>query len=588
MKAPGLCVRKERGRSVLADVFVGPGSLVGTFGWRARCLGTMRSFLGWLHGRLTVVVVVVLLLVGGAYRAAVATADGTQMAIIQAVHDPGAPVNPEQTVTQARVLGAGVIRVIVPWSALAPDPSSATKPTFAATDPDAYAAKAWAPYDAIVRAAAMDDVAVDLVLSGGAPRWANGPGAPRSPLSDEYFAWKASASDYGQFVRAVAIRYDGHFTPPGTSSPLPDVKFWSIFEEPNFGQHLAPQAIDGSRIFVAPMLYRGLVNAGFRALDATGHARDTIVIGELAAHGTSSPANDQDPAGQPGAYGQTKPLVFIRALYCVDSHEHWLRGAAATHAGCPGTVRGSRMFRRRNPALFDASGFGDHAEPDNLAPIADGRSDPGFATLADLDRLVSTLQRMNRPYGSAAPTAIYNDEYGYITTPPARFGAYVSPATAADYDNWGEYISWHNPHVASYMAYLRDPGPTSPFASFDNGLETETGQPKPAYDAYRLPLYLPTVALSRHASVEVWGAARPDAFASQDGTYPQTVAIQLNDRTIRTVTLLDPGEYFDLHMQFPASGTIRLAYTYPPQEPFLPVGAAGSTVYSRTVRITVH
>ena len=133
-----------------------------------------------------------------------------------------------------------------------------------------------------------------------------------------------------------------------------------------------------------------------------------------------------------------------------------------------------------------------------------------------------------------------------------------------------------------------DPPPTSVFSSFDNGLETDSGRPKPAYDAYRLPLYIPTTSLSPSAKVEVWGAARPAPFIAYDGTRPQTASLQLNDTTIATVNVAGPGGYFDLHMTLPTSGNLRLAYTYPSSDPLLPVGLAGTTVYSRTIIITVR
>jgi len=41
-------------------------------------------------------------------------------------------------------------------------------------------------------------------------------------------------------------------------------------------------------------------------------------------------------------------------------------------------------------------------------------------------------------------------------------------------------------------------------------------------------------------------------------------------------------------MKFATSGTVRLAYTYPRSDPFLPLGTAGSTVYTRNVSIDVH
>ena len=74
-----------------------------------------------------------------------------------------------------------------------------------------------------------------------------------------------------------------------------------------------------------------------------------------------------------------------------------------------------------------------------------------------------------------------------------------------------------------------------------------------------------------------------------DGNGPQTVAIQLQAdgrgayKTIRTVNA--GGGYFDVRMPFTTSGNLRLAYTYPAGDPFLPVGFAGTTAYSRTVRV---
>ncbi len=301
----------------------------------------------------------------------------------------------------------------------------------------------------------------------------------------------------------------------------------------------------------------------------------------------SAPPSRSVPQGLPGDYGESKPLQFIRALYCVNAGYQEPRGAAAASVGCPTTAAGSRKFRSENPGLFDASGVGDHPEPDTGSPVTDGTSDPDFATFADLRRLETTLDKINHVYGSSKKDGIYNDEYGYITHPPG-ISHYVSLATAASYDNWAEYLSWKTPRVASYMQYLLDPPPTSLFSGFDNGLETDSGQPKPAYDAYRLPLYLPATSFSRRRTVEVWGDARPAPFMAHDGNGPQTVSIQLNDTTLTTITATGPGGYFDLHMTFPTSGNLRLAYTYPSSDPFLPVGLAGSTVYSRTVTIKVR
>jgi hypothetical protein len=528
----------------------------------------------------------VLTVTAGGLLPGAASASTSQIAIVQEVHDAGAPADPQQFVAQVRELGATVVRVIVPWAAIAPAPRSTTKPSFDAVDPNSYRAGAWAPYDAIVRAATQAGLGVDLTIAGGAPRWAEGAGLPAVARNNLAFAWKPSAADYGQFVRAVGTRYDGHFTPSGSVSPLPAVHLWAIFEEPNFGEHLAPEATDGSRVLAAARMYRGLVNAGWRALTATGHRHDTILIGELAARGLSARPTRTHRRGLPGLFGQSKPLVFIRALYCVDSTYRKLRGQAAQRAGCLSSPRGSGSFRDRNPGLFEASGFADHPEPGNHSPVIDGNADSDFATIADFGRLEAALDKVNRAYGSSARYTIYSTEYGYITSPPAPTN-YVSPATAAYYSNWAEYLSWKNPRVASYMQYLQDPASSSLFANFTNGLETSSGVPKDAYNAFRLPLYLPATSFPAAKKVEVWGAARPAPFIALDSNSPQTVSIQLNGNTIRTITTSRPGGYFDLRMRFPASGTVRLAYTYPTLDPLLPAGSAGSTVYSRSVTINV-
>ena len=63
-------------------------------------------------------------------------------------------------------------------------------------------------------------------------------------------------------------------------------------------------------------------------------------------------------------------------------------------------------------------------------------------------------------------------------------------------------------------------------------------------------------------------------------------------KTLRTVTISSPRGYFDLHMRFPASGSVRLAWTYPKDDPLLIPGLRlnppeADTVYSRTAQVTV-
>ena len=516
--------------------------------------------------------------------------------------------DPGPTLQQIRDLGAGVVRVSVHWGAVAPLRRPAG---FDAANPASYPSASWAVYDQIVTDARTDGLAVDFSVSGPAPPWATGSG---QPAPGGYGEWKPSAGQFKAFVQAVATRYSGKYNPargellPGDANDLPRVSFWEIWNEPNFGMDLAPQAIKGSTVSTSPSMYRSLLDAGWSGLTSTGHGRDTIVIGNLDARGQSVRGNRQLPQGLPGNFGATKPMQFIRTLYCVSGSYQQLRGAAAAAVGCPTSASGSRRFRAAHPALFQASGFATHPYPVNLPPTQASSRDPDYTEFSELPGFAGALDRLQRIYGSRTHLAIYNNEYGYITDPPNGSltslnpgSHFVSPTTGAYYINWAEYLSYRNPRIATTMQYLLyDPNPLKApeYGGFASGLVLYSGARKPAYDAYRLPLFLPvTVAQSARRSLEVWGAVRPAHYARLDTGRAQQVQIEFQPgsrgpfETLDTVTVTGTRGYFDVHLRFPASGSLRLAWTYPNDDPLLGPGMVnppeGATVYSRTVRVTV-
>ena len=521
----------------------------------------------------------------GAAVPAVATASHTQIAIIQ---DNSDLVNAPAAMAQFRALGATTVRVFLPWATIAPNAKKTSAPkNFDATNPAAYKAAAWAPYDAVDRAAKQYGLTVELVVTGGAPRWAEGPGVPSNYAGNLFFAWKPSASAYGQFFKAVATRYDGQYAPKGQPS-LPRIHFWSIWNEPNFGEDLGPQAIDGSTISYAPQMYRGLVSAGWKALQQTGHSGDTVLIGGFAAMG-SDPRGPYrgGPQGLPGNAGQTHPIQFVRTLYCQNANTGAkLSGNAAQQVNCPVSANAKAGFRAQNPGLFQATGVADHPYPSNGNPTQGGG--PDYATLPDLSHLARTADAGVRAWGGKRRYQIYNDEYGYITNPPNDNPSrgYVSPATAAYYINWAEYLSWRNSDVASYDQYLlADPPGHYPFSS---GLETSSGNKKATYNAYRMPLYMPKTSFSPRQAVTVWGEARP---AKYGGDKPAAVAIQFQANgkgAWKTMTKVTSKTYFSVKVMFPSSGNVRLAYAYPKSDPLLPIGLAGTVTVGRSQAITVR
>jgi hypothetical protein len=468
-------------------------------------------------------------------------------------------------------LGVGVVRLDMNWGNVAPDPTSRHKPAFDARNPSAYPGMAL--YDAIISGLAARHIGVDLALIGRPPLWAEGPGAPSPSTQAE---WKPNAAEYADFVHAVGTRYSGHFTPSGASHPLPRVDFWSVWNEPNIGNTLGPEtAHAGSSVEVAPKLYRDLLNGAWGSLNATGHGHDRILIGELAPAGATF-------KGAPGLFGAMSPLRFLRALYCVDANYQQLRGTQAQLRGCPTTPAQSAQFAAQNPGLFKAPGFAVHPYSfTSLPPNVRIPNEPDYAELAAMPTLESTLDRLQRVYGSNKKFPIWSTEFGYITNPPNDQYT-ITPARAAYYLNWAEYMSWQDPRIKSFDQFLiTDPPGTTVFAT---GLKTAAGQPKPALDAFRMPLYLPVTTSTAKHPLLVWGDVRPAAAAAHRTHKGQQVQLQFKPTsggkftTITTIPLTDPHGYFEVRQLFPSSGSVRLRWAYP----------GGQTVVSRTVDVTLH
>jgi hypothetical protein len=167
------------------------------------------------------------------------------------------------------------------------------------------------------------------------------------------------------------------------------------------------------------------------------------------------------------------------------------------------------------------------------------------------------LDHLNRIYGSRSHFNVWSTEYAYRTRPPDKVG--VSLTNQAYYLNWAEYISYKQRRFSSFNQYLLVDPPTGSFAS---GLEFNNRKPKPSFEAFRMPLYLPTTSTRKGRSIEVWGAARPAHFFGGR----QQVAVQFRSgskgafKTLKTVTINNKRGYIDTRMSFPSSGQVRLLW----------------------------
>jgi hypothetical protein len=352
-------------------------------------------------------------------------------------------------------------------------------------------AEGWDRYDALVRGTRARGLG--LILSPSTP----GPLSasrcrPRRPTC------KPSPRAYGAFVRELGRRYSGTFR------DLPRVRRWSLGNEPNQPAWLTPQY--DRRGPVSPRLYRGLARAGIAGLRASGHGRDQILLGETSPIGRTWGARARRPM---------PPAEFLRELFCLNPRGGVLRGVAARRAAC------GRDFRR-----LAVEGYAHH-------PYARGGSRPpasrpsarGEITISSPRRLTRILDAAARAGRIPRRLPVFYTEFGFQTNPPDRlFG--VRPSLQAAYINQADWMAWRNPRVRSVAQYkLVD---DTSLSSFQSGLRYAGGRAKPAYAAYRLPIWV--------SGRRLYGQVRPARNGSR-----QRVRVQQRRRgawvTVKSVTV---------------------------------------------------
>ena len=361
----------------------------------------------------------------------------------------------------ARDLGAGVLRVTVNWSDVAPVRPAAG---FRAGDPDDPGYR-WAATDAAVKAVAARGI-TPIVTVMHAPRWAEGDDRPGDAATG---SWKPDPTAFGAFMTAAATRYSGaHPDPAAPGAVLPRVRLWQLWNEPNLSLYLAPQwrrGDDGWRT-VAPAIFRRLLNAGYAAIKAV--QPDAVV----AAGGTA-------PYGDPGHGQRLGPVFFMRALVCAP-------GAPRQIEGCD------------DPAHFDV--FDHH--PYGVGSPSRHALNPGDAAVPDLRKITVPVQRAVAA-GRVLPRRhkdLWITEISWDSSPPdpdgvpeATHARWLSESLAVLSDAGADLVLW---------LMVRDQKPVPSYArTYQAGVELEDGTPKPAAQAFRFPFVVQT---DRR---RVWGRA---------------------------------------------------------------------------------
>jgi hypothetical protein len=276
--------------------------------------------------------------------------------------------NPDRSFPILRQMNTRLLRMNLRWGG--PNGVALRKPDNP-SDPDDPAYD-WRAYDrAVVRARAAGVESMFAIL--GTPSWANG--------GRSWNSAPISAIDLRRFAVAAQRRYDGtHRDEDG--NPIPAVRLWVAWNEPNNPVFLKPQyvrrgtgwAVQSARDYAR--ICNAIVN-GIKSINPSSK----VACGATAPRGNNNP-NSARPS--------VAPLTFLRAMKAA--------GARGFDAYAHQPYYGAR-----------------YETPSTPPPPPPNGGKATAVTLGNFDMLVKELTRL---YGYVR---IWVTEYGYQTNPPDRF-----------------------------------------------------------------------------------------------------------------------------------------------------------------------
>jgi Glycosyl hydrolase catalytic core len=294
----------------------------------------------------------------------------------------------------------------------------------------------WALYDRTVQLARRYRIKVIFAIYG-TPGWANRGSGPNVP--------PRSTADLRNFAYAAAKRYSGTFRPAGVdpayAAPLPAVRMWLAWNEPNNPVFLRKQYRKrGSRwVIQSAVDYAKICNAVYAGV------KTTLLKGQKVGCGVTAPRGNNAPRS---SRPSVSPLAFLRAA------------------------------KRAGMKRFDA--YVHH--PYYGRPSETPATRPKSKTAVGLGNINDLIKELTRLYGKKR---LWITEYGYQTRPPDRlFG--VSYAKQARYLKQAFGIARKNPRIDMMLWFLlRD---QRALGGWQSGLLTLRGAKKPAFRAFqRLP-----------------------------------------------------------------------------------------------------
>jgi hypothetical protein len=416
-----------------------------------------------------------------------------------------------QSMQRAKQLGVDRIRLTAGWSVLAPEADEDQKPSFDASDPDAYTKNGWKHYDPIghwealdraVRAATDAGLVPMIDLGFWAPKWATS-GDPQIARR----TYNVNPQAYAEFVKAVVKRYSGDFVPKYGSAPPPEQAhsqdsdaLHSVFASPRASSSAAASSSDSQFPF-------NLLGGGSSGGSGSGGSSGGGSASSGSTAATTAPAatpaekplpkvstwtiwNEPNHMGfiQPQWRQQGSRLVpngpyVYRAL--VDAAYPAIKGlqpdstvlVGATSS--MGTEHPATATDGMPPLIFlralacvdkrfkpitsgpcanfkplPGDGYSHHPYSLLHTPDWSDKKHPDYAMMGDIDRLTSTLNRLVAMKRIDPKIRnVWLTEYGYESNPPDPIKPFT-PTEQASNINWAEYLAWKNPQIKTFPQFL--------------------------------------------------------------------------------------------------------------------------------------
>ena len=244
------------------------------------------------------------------------------------------------------------------------------------------------------------------------------------------------------------------------------------------------------------------------------------------------------PARCAGRILKTSPEIFLRGVFCLNSGGGRLTGAEGRDQRCS------------NYKQLRVTGYAHHPYTRGGSRPPLSRTNTGEITIGVATRLSRLLDRAARAKRIPAGLPIHYTEHGWQTNPPDRtFG--VTDIQQAEYMNQSDWIAYNNARVHTVAQYKIVDDENIP-AGFQMGLRLFSGGArKPAYDAYKLPIWVSGTG----SEVTVYGQVRPaDNGAAVSVDVQAAAAAGSSFSTVQTVPVTSANGAFTVTV--PRAGAV--------------------------------